>query len=86
MLEAGAVREVLVSLQDEKWGLAISLGGAGSRWLPIRSRTWAPIRLRLKRESGIAGILPPLNEEFPNRKLLTHSSRTLNRLAQVAGV
>lgn len=38
MLEAGAVREVLVSRHDEKWGLAIRLGGAGSRWLPVRSR------------------------------------------------
>ncbi len=48
MLEAGAVREVLVSRQDEKWGLAIRLGGAGSRWLPVRSRrealrTWASL-------------------------------------------
>ncbi|GLX91817.1 hypothetical protein Pfra02_43850 [Pseudomonas fragi] len=41
MLEAGAVREVLVSRQDEKWGLAIRLGGAGSRWLPLR--TWASL-------------------------------------------
>jgi len=29
MLEAGAVREVLVSRQNDKWGLAIRLGGAG---------------------------------------------------------
>ena len=36
MLEAGAVREVLVSRQDDKWGLAIRLGGAGSRWLEHR--------------------------------------------------
>ena len=48
MLEAGAVREVLVSRQDDKWGLAIRLGGAGSRWLPVRSRrealrTWASL-------------------------------------------
>jgi hypothetical protein len=48
MLEGGAVREVLVSLQDEKWTLAIRLGGAGSRWLPVRSRrealrTWASL-------------------------------------------
>ena len=48
MLEAGAVREVLVSREDEKWGLAIRLGGAGSRWLPVRSRrealrTWASL-------------------------------------------
>jgi len=38
MLDAGAVREVLASRQDDKWGLAIRLGGAGSRWLPVRSR------------------------------------------------
>ena len=48
MLEGGAVREVLVSRQNEKWGLAIRLGGAGSRWLPVRSRrealrTWASL-------------------------------------------
>lgn len=29
MLEGGAVREVLVSRQNEKLGLAIRLGGAG---------------------------------------------------------
>jgi len=48
MLEAGAVREVLICRQDEKWTLAIRLGGAGSRWLPVRSRrealrTWASL-------------------------------------------
>ncbi|KFE51719.1 hypothetical protein IV02_11060 [Pseudomonas syringae] len=48
MLEAGAVRDVLVSRQDEKWSLAVRLGGAGSRWLPVRSRrealrTWASL-------------------------------------------
>jgi hypothetical protein len=48
MLEAGAVREVLVSRHNEKWSLAIRLGGAGSRWLPVRSRrealrTWASL-------------------------------------------
>lgn len=48
MLEGGAVREVLVSRQDDKWTLAIRLGGAGSRWLPVRSRrealrTWASL-------------------------------------------
>lgn len=42
MLKAGAVREVLVGRHDEKWGLAIRLGGAGSRWLPVRSRREAP--------------------------------------------
>lgn len=48
MIEAGAVREVLISRHDDKWGLAIRLGGAGSRWLPVRSRretlrTWASL-------------------------------------------
>ncbi|WP_122662319.1 hypothetical protein [Pseudomonas viridiflava] len=48
MLEGGAVRDVPVSRQDKKWTLAIRLGGAGSRWLPIRSRreavrTWASL-------------------------------------------
>ncbi|RMQ96209.1 hypothetical protein ALP94_02599 [Pseudomonas savastanoi pv. glycinea] len=48
MLEGGAVRDVLVSRQDDKWTLAIRLGGAGSRWLPVRSRrealrTWASL-------------------------------------------
>lgn len=38
MIEVGAEREVLISRQDDKWGLAIRLGGAGSRWLPVRSR------------------------------------------------
>ena len=38
MLEGGAVREVLVSRHGEQWGLAIRLGGAGSRWLQLRSR------------------------------------------------
>lgn len=48
MLEGGAVREVLISRHGKKWGLAIRLGGAGSRWLPVRSRreplrTWASL-------------------------------------------
>lgn len=48
MLEAGAVREVLVSRHNGKWSLAIRLGGTGSRWLPVRSRrealrTWASL-------------------------------------------
>ncbi|MQT75636.1 MULTISPECIES: hypothetical protein [Pseudomonas] len=48
MLEGGAAREVLVSRHGEKWGLVIRLGGAGSRWLPVRSRrealrTWASL-------------------------------------------
>jgi hypothetical protein len=48
MLEGGAVRDVLVSRHNDKWTLAIRLGGAGSRWLPVRSRrealrTWASL-------------------------------------------
>jgi len=48
MLEGVAVRDVLVSRHNEKWTLAIRLGGAGSRWLPVRSRrealrTWASL-------------------------------------------
>lgn len=48
MLEGGAVREVLISRHGDQWGLAIRLGGAGSRWLPVRSRrealrTWASL-------------------------------------------
>jgi hypothetical protein len=35
MLEAGAVRDVLVSRQAEKWTLAVRLGGTGNRWLPV---------------------------------------------------
>lgn len=38
MLEGGAVRDVLVSRHNDKWTLAIRLGGAGTRWLPVRSR------------------------------------------------
>ena len=63
MLEAGAVREVLVSREDEKWGLAIRLGGAGSRWLPIRSRrealrTWASLTAvgRFAESIGVKGF------------------------------
>jgi hypothetical protein len=48
MLDGGAMREVLVSRQDKKWTLAIRMGGAGSQWLPMRSRcetlrTWASL-------------------------------------------
>ncbi|WP_095096537.1 hypothetical protein [Pseudomonas sp. Irchel 3A5] len=48
MVEAAAVREVLVSRHAEKWGLAIRLGGAGSRRRPVRSRlevlrSWASL-------------------------------------------
>jgi len=63
MLEAGAVREVLISRYDEKWGLAIRLGGAGSRWLPVRSRrealrTWASLTAvgRFAEAQGIKGF------------------------------
>jgi len=63
MLEAGAVREVLVSRHAEKWGLAIRLGGAGSRWLPVRSRrealrTWASLTAvgRFAEALGIKGF------------------------------
>ena len=62
MLEGGAVREVLVSRQGDKWGLAIRLGGAGSRWLPVRSRrealrTWASLTAvgRFADAQGIKG-------------------------------
>lgn len=63
MLEAGAVREVLVSRQDDQWGLAIRLGGAGSRWLPVCSRrealrTWASLTAvgRFAEAQGIMGF------------------------------
>ncbi|WP_241090166.1 hypothetical protein [Pseudomonas viridiflava] len=38
MLEGGAVRDVLVSRQNEKWTLAIRIAGVGSRGLPVHSR------------------------------------------------
>lgn len=38
MLEGGAVRDVLVSRQNEKWTLAIHIAGVGSRLLPVCSR------------------------------------------------
>lgn len=64
MLEAGAVREVLVSRQDDRWGLAIRLGGAGSRWLPVRSRrealrTWASLTAvgRFAEAQGVKGFM-----------------------------
>ncbi|WKW34887.1 hypothetical protein KIH13_17135 [Pseudomonas viridiflava] len=43
-----AMLEGVVSRHDERWCLAIRLGGAGSRWLPVRSRrealrTWASL-------------------------------------------
>lgn len=63
MLEAGAVREVLVSRHNEKWTLAIRLGGAGSRWLPVRSRrealrTWTSLTAvgRFADAQGIKGF------------------------------
>ena len=63
MLEGGAVREALVSRHGDKWGLAIRLGGAGSRWLPVRSRrealrTWASLTAvgRFAEAQGIKGF------------------------------
>jgi hypothetical protein len=63
MLEGGAVREVLVSRHNDKWTLAIRLGGAGSRWLPVRSRrealrTWASLTAvgRFAEGIGIKGF------------------------------
>ncbi|MGQ3824288.1 hypothetical protein [Pseudomonas alliivorans] len=63
MLEGGAVRDVLVSRHNEKWTLAIRLGGAGSRWLPIRSRrealrTWASLTAvgRFAESLGVKGF------------------------------
>ena len=63
MLEGGAVREVLVSRHGDKWGLAIRLGGAGSRWLPVSSRresvrTWASLTAvgRFAEAQGIKGF------------------------------
>ncbi|AZF15497.1 hypothetical protein C4J89_2028 [Pseudomonas sp. R4-35-07] len=32
------MRDTLVSRQEEKWTLAIRLGGSGSSWLAVRSR------------------------------------------------
>ena len=64
MLEGGAVREVMVSRHGEKWGLGIRLGGAGSRWLPIRSRrealrTWASLTAvgRFAEAQGVKGFM-----------------------------
>ncbi|WP_375826120.1 hypothetical protein [Cellulosimicrobium sp. NPDC055967] len=63
MIEAGAVRDVLVSRHEEKWGLAIRLGGAGSRWLPVRSRrealrTWTSLTAvgRFAESLGVKGF------------------------------
>ncbi|MEE3509657.1 hypothetical protein QN399_26050 [Pseudomonas sp. 10C3] len=63
MLEGGAVREVLVSRHGDQWGLAIRLGGVGSRWLPVRSRrealrTWASLTAvgRFADAQGIKGF------------------------------
>jgi len=63
MLEAGAVREVLISRQEDKWSLSVRLGGAGSRWLPVRSRrealrTWASLTAvgRFAEALGIKGF------------------------------
>jgi hypothetical protein len=64
LLEAGAVREVLVIRREAKWGLAVRLGGAGSRWLPVRSRrealrTWASLTAvgRFAESTGIRAFL-----------------------------
>ena len=38
LVEGGAVRDTQFSRQGDKWTLAIRLGGAGSRWLAVRSR------------------------------------------------
>ena len=62
MLEGGAVRDVLVSRHNEKWTLAIRLGGAGGRWLPVRSRrealrTWASLTA-VGRFAEAAGSVP----------------------------
>ena len=38
LVEGGAVRDTLVSRQEEKWTLAIRLGGSCSRWLLVSSR------------------------------------------------
>ena len=63
MLEGGAMRDVLVSRQEDKWTLAIRLGGAGSRWLPVRSRrealrTWASLTAigRFAETVGVRGF------------------------------
>ncbi|WP_424081072.1 hypothetical protein [Pseudomonas sp.] len=42
LVEGGAVRDTLVSHQEDKWTLAIRLGGAGSRWQPLVGGTLAP--------------------------------------------
>ena len=67
MLEGGAVREVLVSRHGDKWGLAIRLGGAGSRWMPVRSRrevlrTWASLTAvgRFAEGLGVRGFVVEL--------------------------
>ena len=82
MLEGGAVREVLVSRHGEKWGLAIRLGGAGSRWLPVRSRrealrTWASLTAvgRFADAQGIKGL--PSSCESCSKSLTRDSHRPL---------
>ncbi|MBK3433094.1 MULTISPECIES: hypothetical protein [Pseudomonas] len=73
MLEGGAVREALVSRHGDKWGLAIRLGGAGSRWLPVRSRrealrTWASLTAvgRFAEAVGKRGV-PIKTSTYPAR-------------------
>ncbi len=50
LVSQNAVRECVVTQVDggPAWGLAIRLGGSGSRWVPLRSkrekvRTWASL-------------------------------------------
>lgn len=82
MLKGGAVREVLVSRHDEKWALAIRLGGAGSRRLPVRSRlealnTWVSVTAvgRFMQRPGIETFIRPVN--FASVKLTTSVPRVL---------
>jgi hypothetical protein len=76
-LEARAVREVLVSRHNEKWPLSIRLGGAGSRWLPVRSRREAathlsePHRLgRFAEAIGMGGLCRRAVKRFAGAKIL----------------
>ena len=63
LVEGGAVRDALVSRQEEKWTLAIRLGGSGSRWVAVRSRrealrTWASLTAigRFAETVGVRGF------------------------------
>ena len=62
-MREGIHEDALVSRHGDKWGLAIRLGGAGSRWLPVRSRrealrTWASLTAvgRFAEAQGIKGF------------------------------